>query len=111
MEWSGPANRPGLDNRHGRSHGWSLPITGLTFQVRKVIGGGGWVACKIIVSAPVLVPFLWSLDFGFWTWIWDLDLGLDFGLTINPSINCLQNVGSWPGVAEIAGSQGRSHPR
>ena len=26
-------------------HGWSFPITGLTFQVRKVIGGvGGWVA-------------------------------------------------------------------
>ena len=32
---------------HGRSrkvkegHGWSFPITGLTFQVRKVRGGGG----------------------------------------------------------------------
>ena len=45
--------------------------------------------------APVPVPFLWTLDFGFgsliWdldlglgfgTWIWDSDLGLDFGLTI-----------------------------
>ena len=53
------------------------------------------VACKIIVSAPVPVPFLWTLDleFGTWileldmglgfgTWIRDLDLGLDLGLTI-----------------------------
>ena len=47
------------------------------------------VACRIIVSAPVPVPFLWTLDFGFWTWILDLDFGpgfwtwtldLDFGL-------------------------------
>ena len=72
---------------HGRSrkvkegHGWSLPINGLTFQVRKFIGGGvvvGWWVCglcRIIVSAPVPVPFLRTLDFGFWTWIWDLDLG------------------------------------
>ena len=71
---------------HGRSrkvkegHGWSFPITGLTFQVRKVMGGGGWggvVACRIILSAPVPVPFLWTLDLvldlgpGFRTWIWD----------------------------------------
>ena len=83
MEWSGPAIRLGLDNRHlireghGRSrkvkegHGWSFPITGLTFQVRKVMcgwggGGGGGVggvmACRIIVSAPVPVPFLWISD-------------------------------------------------
>ena len=42
---------------------------------------GGWVACRIIVSAPVPFPFLWTLDFGlgFWTWILDLDLGLGFG--------------------------------
>ena len=53
------------------------------------------VVCRIIVSAPDPVPFLWTLDFGFrtwmWdldlgpgfgTWIWDLDLGLDLGLTI-----------------------------
>ena len=53
---------------HGRSrkvkegHGWSFPITGLTFKMRKVGGVvGGVVACKIIVSAPVPVPFLWSL--------------------------------------------------
>ena len=51
--------------------------------------------------APVPVPFLWTLDFGFgsliWdldlglgfgTWIWDSDLGLDLGLTIK----CLGNM-------------------
>ena len=43
-----------------------------------------WVclfACRIIVPAPVPVPFLWTLDLGFGTWICDLDLGLDLGLT------------------------------
>ena len=102
MEWSGPAIRPGLDNRHliieghievlegdkrswkvKEGHGWSFPITRLTFQVRKVIGGG-CVACRIIVSAPVPVPFLWTLNLGrvFGTCIWDLDLGLGFGIGI-----------------------------
>ena len=51
------------------------------------------------MSAPVPVPFLWTLDFEFgnclWdldlglafgTWIWDLDLGLDLGLTISQSV-------------------------
>ena len=33
------------------------------------------VACRIIVSAPVPVPFLLTLDFGFGTCIWDLGLG------------------------------------
>ena len=33
---------------------------------------------RIIVSAPVSVPFLWTLDFGFGTWILDLDFGLGF---------------------------------
>ena len=37
------------------------------------------MACRIIVSAPVPFPFLWTLDLGFGTWIWDLDLGLGFG--------------------------------
>ena len=66
---------------HGRSrkvkegHGQSFPITGLTFQVRKVIGGGvggcgGVVACRIIIS-----PRYQSLSL-----TWDLDLGL----TIRP---------------------------
>ena len=32
-----------------------------------VVGGGGVVACGIIVSAPVPVPFLWTLDFEFRT--------------------------------------------
>ena len=27
------------------------------------------------MSAPVPVPFLWTLDFGFGTCIWDLGLG------------------------------------
>ena len=45
-------------------HGRSFPITILTFQVRKVMGGG------------------WTLDFEFGTCILDLDLGLDLGLTI-----------------------------
>ena len=40
-------------------HGKSFPVTGLTFQVRKVIGGGEYVACRIIVSAQFL------LDLGF----------------------------------------------
>ena len=52
-------------------YGWSFPITRLTFQVRKVMGGGwsgvggGVLACRIMLSAPVKVPFLWTLDFGF----------------------------------------------
>ena len=37
---------------------------------------------RIIVSAPVPVPFLWNLDLGFGTWIWDLDLVLGFGTWI-----------------------------
>ena len=98
---------------HGRSwvvkegHGWSFPITILTFQVRKVMGGGGWwwvvvgvVACRIIVSAPVTtVPFLWILDLGFGSWIWDLYLGLGFGLDNNKTIAYLKKF-----------SFGKSHP-
>ena len=37
------------------------------------------VACRIIVSAPVPFPFLWTLDLRFGTWILDLDFGLGFG--------------------------------
>ena len=54
---------------HGRSkkvkegYGWSFPITRLTFQVRKVIGGG------LIDYSVSPSPF--PLDFGFWTWILD----------------------------------------
>ena len=68
---------------HGRSwkvkegHGWSFPITGLTFQGRKVTGGV--VACRIIVSAPVPFLFLWTFNFEFGTWNWDLDFRLGFG--------------------------------
>ena len=62
----------GRSRKVKEGHGWSFPITGLTFQARKV--RGGWVvmvACRILVSAPVPVPFLWTLD-----------LGLGLGLTI-----------------------------
>ena len=75
----------GRSRKVKEGHGWSFPITGLTFQVRKVRGGGGgvggWlvVTCRIIFSAPVPFPFLLTLDLGFGTWIWDLDLGLGFG--------------------------------
>ena len=40
------------------------------------------LTCRIIVSAPVPVPFLWTLDLGFGTLIWDLNLGLGFGTWI-----------------------------
>ena len=30
-----------------------------------------WWSARIIVSAPVPVPFLWTLDFRLGTWIWD----------------------------------------
>ena len=62
-------------------HRRSYHDTRLTFHVRKVIGGGGGVvavaSCRIILSAPVPFPFLWTLDFGvgFWT-----GLGLDNNL-------------------------------
>ena len=39
------------------------------------------VACRIILSAPVPFPFLWTSGFG--TWIWDLDLGPRFGIWIS----------------------------
>ena len=83
---------------HGRSrkvkegHGWSFPITGLTFQVRKVMGGGvvvGGLQDDIFSPSPSPFPldfgfWIWDLDLGpgFGTWIWDSDLGLDLGLTI-----------------------------
>ena len=71
-----------------------FPITGLTFQVRKVMGGWGGGLYDYSVSTS-LSPF--PLDFGFWiwdldlgpgfgTWIWDFDLGLDLGLTIRPGV-------------------------
>ena len=70
-------------------YGRSFPITGLTFQVRKV-RGGCWLPCRIIVSAPVPVSFLWTLDFGFGTS--DLDLGLTI---VVPRI--IQDEGDSPG--------------
>ena len=32
----------GMSTKVKEGHGWSFPITGLTFRVRKVIGGVGW---------------------------------------------------------------------
>ena len=43
----------GRSRKVKEGHGWSFPITGLTFQVRKVSGGWWVVSCRIIVSAPV----------------------------------------------------------
>ena len=63
-------------------HGWSFPITRLTFQVRKVMGGvGEWVVCRIIVSAPVPVPFLWTLD-----------LGPEFGTGLGLELDNIRNI-------------------
>ena len=77
----------GRSRKIKEGHGWSFPITRLTFQGRKVTGGVVVVvvACKIIVSAPVPFLFLWTLDFNFldlnmwlgfgtwnWTWAWQL---------------------------------------
>ena len=53
-------------------HGWSFPITRLTFQVRKVMGGG--------VMDYNVSPSPFPFDFGFR--IWDFDLGMELGLTI-----------------------------
>ena len=58
----------------------SFPDTEFTYPVRKVMGWWVVVACRIIVSAPILVPFLWFLDFRLWCLDLDLDLGLGHGL-------------------------------
>ena len=48
------------------------------------------------MSAPVPDRFLLTLDFGFWTWIWDLDFGLGFwtglGLDNNEGKEFFKNV-------------------
>ena len=56
MEWSGPAIRPGLDNRH------------------LIIGHRG------------------PLDFGFGTWILDLDFGLGFETGLGLDVLLLDQV-------------------
>ena len=65
----------------GQGRSWMVFSHHITLQVRKVIGGV--VVFRIILSAPVPVPFLWTLDLGFGNLIWNLDLGLDLGLTIH----------------------------
>ena len=59
-----------------KGHGWSFPITGLTFQVRKVMGGlVGWWPVGLQCQ-----PQSQSLSSGLW--IWDMDSGLGFGTGI-----------------------------
>ena len=76
----------GRSRKVKEGHGWSFPITGLSFQGRKVTGGGGVVAFRIIVSALSSGLWIWDFGPGFWTWILDLDFGLDLGLTKSRSI-------------------------
>ena len=76
----GPDISPDLDNRHLIIEGHEGQGRSWKFFLWVVGGGGGVVACRIMVSAPVLVPFLWTLDFGFETL--DLDLELRFGTWI-----------------------------
>ena len=62
------------------------------------------MACRIILSAPVPFPFLWTLDFrlldlelglGIGTWNWDLGLGLGLGLDNFILLNeCLLRISS-----------------
>ena len=65
-------------------HGSSFPITRLTFQVRKVMGGVGvwwWpvgLQCQPQSHSLYSGLWIWDLGLGFGTWIWDLDLGLGF---------------------------------
>ena len=68
-------------------HGWSFPITRLTYKVRKVRcgwGGVGWwpVGLYCQPQSQSLSSGLWTLNLGlrFGTWIWDLGLGLGLGL-------------------------------
>ena len=51
---------------------------------------------RIIVSAPVPVPFVWTLDFEFGNCIWDLDFGLGFWTELR-----LDNIGSSQSVSCI----------
>ena len=63
---------PGRSREVKEGHGWSFPITRLTFQVRKVrVGWPVGLYCQ---------PQSHSLSSGLW--ILDLDFGLDLGLTI-----------------------------
>ena len=49
---------------------------GKSWKVKEGQGRSRKVMDGLFPSAPVLVPFLWTLDFGFETRIWDLNLGL-----------------------------------
>ena len=65
----------GRSRKVKEGHGWSFPITILTFQGRKVTGGGGVVGGWWPVGL-YCQPQSHFFSFGFW--IWDLDLGPGF---------------------------------
>ena len=102
---------------HGRSRnvkegqGWSWMV----FSHHRIDISGeksywclGWVACRVIVSAPVSVPFLRTLDLGlgFGTWIWDLDLGLGFWTEFGLNKNSGFTINSVSGSAGLEGGCG-----
>ena len=61
-------------------HGRFFPITILTFQVIKAIGGWWWVgSLQDYNVSPSPIPFPLDFNFEFGTWIWDLYFGLGFG--------------------------------
>ena len=63
----------GRSRKVKEGNGWSFPITRLTFQVRKVMGG--WFV--VVAVWPVgIKPQSQSLSSGLW--ILDLDFGLGF---------------------------------
>ena len=68
MEGQGRSRKVWIDISGEKSYGW--------------VGWGGVVVQRIIVSAPVPVPFLWTLNLEIGTCIWDLDLGLGFGAVL-----------------------------
>ena len=92
MEWSGPAIRPGLDNRHliieGHRRSWKvMEGQGRSRKVWIDISGEksyGWVgsgrggSLKDYSVSPSPSPF--PLDLGFGTWILGLGFGTGLGL-------------------------------
>ena len=70
-------------------HGWSFPITGLTFQVRKVIGGGQcWpigLQCQpqSLQHFSILAFQHLDLGLGFGTLPYDFALDLDIDIELD----------------------------
>ena len=66
----------GRSRKVKEGHRWAFPNSRLTFQVRKVIGGG-WVGGLLDYSvspSPSSVPL--DFEFRLWTLVLDLNLGL-----------------------------------